>query len=477
MEESSHVHKKIADGIRETVVNPFSRWSDAHSGRVQSSHDELQSRLKAYDKQAVMVTKLRTHYFNKCRLVEDIEEENKLAFQDPSSSTSETSPKAKIPQIKEPQTNDDSDEDEPIELADETYQPEEIKKMLEHMLTNIKLGEKQVPILGTYYNVSTGADIVEYLQRNIGATSVSHAERIGQDLVNHGFLRLVGMVGKEFANSSKLFYQWRPKVFQMTGVPEKKQPLNRSFSLGSNSDFAESPLVGSVTDYLQSLNLLNNQHPNEAPGDRLRREAAEADERYKAAVRQLDFLRCQLEEAIIVHFKFMERCELDRLRAIKAVVLDFAGAISNSIPSMQSNVDKMMLFQETVQPVGDLRYFLENYRTGGYAPKVQIYENYYNLVDEQTFGIDVEARARADKKRVPVIITNILTYLDHCYPELEGDQARQGVWTVDVPLAATHNLRNAINNGKPPDFAILQKYEIPIVASVLKLYLLELPGM
>lgn len=62
------------------------------------------------------------------------------------------------------------------------------------------------------------------------------------------------------------------------------------------------------------------------------------------------------------------------------------------------------------------------------------------------------------------------------YPDLEGDEARRGIWLVDVPLAATHHLRNAINNGKAPPKDVLANYEIPIVASVLKLYLLELPG-
>lgn len=61
------------------------------------------------------------------------------------------------------------------------------------------------------------------------------------------------------------------------------------------------------------------------------------------------------------------------------------------------------------------------------------------------------------------------------YPDLEGDEARRGIWLVDVPLAATHHLRNTINNGKAIPKDILANYEIPIVASVLKLYLLELP--
>jgi hypothetical protein len=473
MEEAAKNHRKIAQSIRDLVVAPFSRWCDAHESRIQNSQDDLQARIKIHDKQAELVKKLRSHYFNKCRLVEDIEEENKLAFQGPESS----SPQQKIPEIKIQDTKEE-EEDEPLEIGDEVYQPEQVKKILAHILTSIRLGETKVPILGTYQNTTAGADIVEYFQKFMGATTISHAERIGQDLITHGFLRLIGNVGNIFANSSKMHYQWKPKAFQWSGVTERKQPLNRSFSIQSNSEFSlDSPVVGTVGEYLAGWNPLNNQYPNETPGDRLRREAAEADARYKAGVRKLDHLRCQLEEAIIEHLKYLERCELDRLKAIKTIILDFSGTISNVIPSLQSTVDKMMLYQETVQPLGDLRYLLENYRTGGFAPRVTVYENYYNTSDEQTFGVDLEMRARADRKRVPAFITTILTFLDNRYPDLEGDEARRSIWLVEVPLHQTHRLRDLINTGKTFTHQLLEPFEIPIIASVLKLYLLELPGM
>lgn len=474
MEEAAKNHRKIAQNIRDLVVNPFSRWCEAHEARIQDSQDELQSRIKTHDRQAENVKKLRSNYFNKCRLLEDLEEENKLAFQDP-----ETSPKQNIPEIKVQSHKEDEldDDDEPIEIGDEVYQPEQVKKILAHMLNNIKTGETKVPILGTYLNTSAGSDIVEYIQKHMNTSSVSYAERIGQDLVSNGFLRLVGNVGNTFANSSKLFYQWRPKAFQLSGVPEKKAPLSRTFSLPAGaSDVADSPVVGTVSEYLEKWNVLNTAHPNETPSERMRREARESDDKYKAGVRKLDELRMELEEAIFAHLKFLERCELDRLKAIKTVILDFSGTISNVIPSLQSTVDNMMLFQETVQPLGDLRYLLENYRTGSFVPRVVTYENYYNQVDDQIFGVDLEARARADKKRVPIIITTILTYLDHHYPDLEGDEARRGVWLVDVPLAQTHNLRHKVNNVKGFSAEIFSEYDIPTVASLLKLYLLELPG-
>ncbi|KAL8731742.1 MAG: hypothetical protein Q9166_003189 [cf. Caloplaca sp. 2 TL-2023] len=473
MQEASKNHNKIASNISELVVVPFSRWCDAHEARVQNSQDDLQARIKAYDKQSDTVQKLRSQYFNKCRQVEDLEEENKLAFQSPEKSESFSPKVLPTPTIKLPE-KEDPEEEEPLEIGDETYTPDQVKKILTHMLTNINLRETKVPILGVYQNVSVGSDIVEYTQKHMGATSVGYAERIGQDLVEHGFLRLIGSVGRTFANSSKMNYQWRPKVFQMTGVPDKRKALDRVSSMSSTTESIESP-IGAMGEMLSGWNPLSNAHPNETPAERLRRESTEADERYKASVRKLDLLRCSLEEAIIDHLKFMERCELDRLKAIKAVILDFSGAMSNVIPSLQSTIDNMMLYQETVQPQGDLRYLLENYRTGAFVPRVQVYDNYYNTVDEQTFGVDLEARARADRKRVPIIVTTILTFLDNHYPDLEGDEARRGIWLVDVPLAATHHLRNAINTGKAIPREVLERYEIPIVASALKLYLLELP--
>lgn len=435
MGEASRSHRKVASSIRELVVNPFARWCDAHAARIQTAQDDLQARIKAHDKQAEIARKLRSQYFNKCRQVEDLEEENKLAFQDPQP---EVSPRRRdVPELRVTGNEDVEDED-PVELGDEMYQPEEAKKILKHMLENIKLGEAKVPILGTYQNVSTGADIVEYIQKHMNATTVSYAERIGQDLVTNGFLRLIGNVGNLFANSSRMKYQWRPKAFQMSGVPEKKKPLERASTQLSGSDIIDSPVIGAVGDYLSGWNPLNNPHPNETPSERLHREAKEADERYKAAVRKLDLLRCTLEEAMMDNLKYLERCELDRLKAIKTVILDFSGAISNVIPTLQSTVDKMMLYQETVQPSADIRYLLENYRTGAFVPRAHVYENYYNSADgvkfppsrinrfeltawttDQTFGVDLEARARADRKRVPIVVTTLLTYLDnrkHCFP-------------------------------------------------------------
>ena len=478
MVEAGKNHTKIAQNIRELVVSPFGRWCDAHALRIQNSQDDLQNKVKAHDKQKDLVAKLRSQYFNKCRLVEDLEEENKLAFQDPEKheqSPAATSSRQSSPPPKLVLPEDDVDS-LPVEIGDQTYSPEKIKEVLATLLNQIPMGESKVPILGTYQNTSVGTDIVDFIQKEMKAPSVGFAEKIGQDFVDRGYLRLVGSVGNTFANSSKMKYQWRTRAWRTAGLPEKKKALPRT-STASSLDGNDSPAIGNITETLQLWNPLNNPHPNETPSQRLRREQKETDERYKSGVKRLDILRCSLEESMMDHFKFLERCELDRLKAIRSVILDFSGAISNSIPSFQSQVDNMMLYQETIQPLGDLRYMLENYRTGMFVPRVTPYENYYGHVNEQIFGVDLEARARADRKRVPTIVTTILTFLDTHYPDLEGDEARRNIWLVDVPLAHTHHVRNAINSAPSNSREVLEKYEMPVVASVLKLYLLELPGL
>ena|ERR1700736_203677 len=91
------------------------------------------------------------------------------------------------------------------------------------------------------------------------------------------------------------------------------------------------------------------------------------------------------------HLSYMEKCELDRLKAVKSgifcdaslitVLLDLSAALSNIIPSIQASVDNMLLYQETIQPEKDLRFIIESYRTGGFVPKVLVYENYYNSAE------------------------------------------------------------------------------------------------
>lgn len=274
------------------------------------SNEDLETRIKNYEKQSETVKKLRGTYFNKCLLLEDYEEENKYAFQTPEKST-DSPAKGDAPQIKLP---DSAEEEDSFEIGDMFYPPSQLKQILEKALEEIPMKEVKVTLLGTYPNCTPGDVLVQYIQKNIGATTVSAAERIGQDLVGHGFLRLVGNMGSTFANSSKMNYQWRPKAFDMAG----KTLQRKSTILQQDEDplSPETPGGSAITDLFSKY--IAAPRPGESQAQRMKREAAEADERYRNGVTKLDLIRCNLEERMMDHLKFMERCETDRLRAIKA---------------------------------------------------------------------------------------------------------------------------------------------------------------
>lgn len=59
----------------------------------------------------------------------------------------------------------------------------------------------------------------------------------------------------------------------------------------------------------------------------------------------------------------------------------------------------------------------------------------------------------------------------------DSNVERRKAWIYDVPLATTHQLRSSINSvpsDMPIDPAIFDKYDPPVIASLVKLWLLEL---
>src|SRR5271170_6528104 len=123
------------------VIRPFNKWSADHLTRVNHSHDELQSQVKLYDRQVAESKKLRQTYYNKYRLLEDLEEETNIAF--PASATTEEKGKAKEVVEKEPSspvvrksTMEEGDE-WPLEIGDAFYSKEQLSDLITTMMKEI----------------------------------------------------------------------------------------------------------------------------------------------------------------------------------------------------------------------------------------------------------------------------------------------------------------------------------------------------
>lgn len=497
-EEGNH-HINVADNIRKMVIQPFRKWTDEHKQRVDYSYGFLKSKVDTYNKDGTEAQKIQSKYFNKCRVFdiarrEDEIEKMKLEANAEAQGTTHEHP----PTTAEPVSNEahiesththtksvdtgttlneevatqDSDDDdyEDVFLGEIHYGKVDLKHFLSRMLGEISQKNVKISILGTYDHVSTGADIVDWLTKNSTSGSIAMAEKIGQDLIASGFLRLVGQVGNKFLNSSVQKYQWKRLAFIRAGlghtIHEKKGAEIFSSMAG---EYLPDSISSSITNYL------NNPNPNETPLEKLEREVRELDKKCHEAVNKYDDSRMILEEMIFRHYEFMQRCESDRLKAIKVVVLDFTAAVSNKVASLKASIDKYLLYQESIVPERDLRYLIELYKTGPFAPKVPCYDNYYAPSKGWTYGGDLEVRARGDGKRIPLIVSTILRYLDNQYPSMQDDEKRLGIWTVKVPLEETHKLRRVLNTGEPIQKGVLDDFKPPIVVNALKLYLLELP--
>lgn len=472
-------HVEVAEGIQELVLDPFLKWCKEHELRVGYSEITIAEKFKQYKSNKATLEKLQTKYFNKCRMLEEFrtrysDEELALIPQDESSFDNSAD-------------NDNPSETE-TELTENTYtfsgavyDVKNARKLLGDIISNIELRSHKVPILGTYQNVSSGSEITQWLLDNMPEYkgNIARAEAFGQDLIENNFIRLIGSMNasKNFINSSQFLYQWKPSAFEFT----KLVGLDQTRTAASDSAAASTARTAQFTTYFedvkQAIGVSSVDFNDKSQYPKLLKQVEGLDTSYFEMTKQLDKIRCEFEEVVMDHFAFMEKCELDRLRAIKKVTFDFLSIFSNKWAALKNASDELFVVEETIHPLSDLKLLIENYATGKFEPRVTLYDNYYNSNIKQTFGVDLNVKARLDRKAVPSIIQATLSCLDNMYPELSDDSERVNLWTEPVHLSNIHELRYQLNELTDVSQMqeILAKSEPKVVTNVLKLYFMELP--
>lgn len=471
-------HLQIASNIKVLVLDPFSKWCKEHKQRVEFSESMIFEKHKAFKASRNSLDKVQKKYFNKCRMLEEFkshytEEELNEELRDISFS--------------DKLENVDSDDDDTIyNFGNASYDHKTLKSLLVDMLTHIELTSHKVPILGTYDNVSSGSSITQWLLDYMPEfnKNIVKAETFGQDLINNGFVRLIGSMGnKNFINSSQFYYQWKPIVFEITNLEVNidENDLSRKPSLNvaskSSTTLGASQFQDYFDDMKQAIGVNSVDYTDKSQLSKLFTEVNFLDKQYFNHTIELDKSRCEFEELIMDHLTFMQKCELDRLKAIKKVTFDFLSSFSNKITSMKQFCDELLVLEETINPINDLKFLIENYSTGKFKPSVILYDNYYDSNINQTFGVDLNVKSRLDKKVVPIIVQCILSHLDKVYPDIVNDEERVNLWTQPVHLSNIHNIRFQLNDLNDPSKieGILSKTHPIILTNVLKLYFMELP--
>lgn len=473
-------HLEIAANIKEMVLEPFVRWCKEHEQRVGYLELVIMDKFKHYSSLKANLEKSQKKYFNKCRMVEEFKSHYTDEELAETLESSHSFPRSAS------QNDEDEDEDasKTYTFGGAEYSTKDARRLLIDIISHVELTSHKVPILGTYHNVSTGSAITQWLLDNMPEMRghMAKAEAFGQDLISNGFIRLIGSMSanKSFINSSQFLYQWKPAVFDFTKLSEfdlSKTQKNAAYDPLAALASRTNQFSNYFEDVKQAIGVPTVDYNDLAQYPKLVEEVKNLDNQYFQSTKELDKIRCEFEETVMDHLTFMQKCELDRMKAVKKAMFDFMATFSNKVSALKLVCDELFLVEETINPAGDLKFLIENYATGKFQPHVTLYDNYYNSNINQTFGVDLNVKARLDKKAVPMLIQASLSHLDSIYPELADDEERVDLWTKPVHLSKVHELRFRLNELKDLGeiHELLNSSDPMTVTNVLKLYFMELP--
>jgi hypothetical protein len=370
----------------------------------------------------------------------------------------------------------------PILLGDIMMAPEALSVLLIRAKEELPLRSVRLPIIGEYTECFSGEEFTTWLKDNIKDIQgdLDKAESAAIDICEtHNLLRRIGELGNRFESTPEAFYQFRPKAFNVEGREQA----------GSGDD-----VVAVANNLLKRTNTLASfisknlgTGTGGTPYQKARTSALAAENEYRTAVRQLDRQRLGLEERIDATLKELQKMETDRLRGVKTVLLQYQGVLANLPSSLQPTLDRSSVLLSSFQPESDVMALIERYRTGPFRPVAHVFESMSHDYSDVVFGIDLRKWAgeggwnavRAggkEKGDIPESIKELLDVIAGGYGKLPSDDERRKTWIYEVPLPAVHHCREAIISHpvEQPLAETLAKYDLPVLASTVKLWALEL---
>ncbi|KAK9465208.1 hypothetical protein V1512DRAFT_254756 [Lipomyces arxii] len=480
--DKAKAHAQICESVKEQAIRPLKKFLNGHEEEVTRLHQYALGNLKNFEKlkietdnaEKVWITKSNAlaRYLKQSSVEanQEISAEKQQQGSDEKTRNSAASPSGSKNSLPRFDVDYDTDADIMYSIGGAEYNRQQVGVLLGDMIRSIPRGDQKQSIIGTYRDCSSGDSITHWILNKTNARTVAAAEEFGQDLVDSGFLRFVLGLGNEFLNSSKKFYQWQKEAFVLAGL---RPTLVSRESIG-----------GIQETLLNFVNGNGEQRPEESTKKRLERELKEAEVRYRVLIRNLDIVRCTLEEILMNQFRLVKGHEIQRIEVIKYHLNLLAGILDNSVVRMRHFTDVVVKLQESISPEYDLRSMNEEYQTGFFAPQVKYYKTSYKRNNlEQFYGVPLSIRLNDEERPIPYIVVAILKHLDQRYVGLKDDTERENVWINYVSLTDIHKLRQELNEVSwsvrgPESGAIkdlLESYSPLVIANALKLYFLELP--
>ncbi|KAJ7634132.1 hypothetical protein DFH06DRAFT_679234 [Mycena polygramma] len=376
----------------------------------------------------------------------------------------------------------------PMLLAGLSLPPVAVSQLLTRAAAELPLRPVRFPLLGEYPDCFSGEEFVAWLNNNVQGFggSLDRAEDAAKELTERdNLLRRIGEFGNQFEHSDEAFYQFRPQAFHLEETHKKAEAA--AAAVASPIKLQSDNLIKRTNTFVNLVSkALSNQNAEPAY-IKARNEAEEADHAFRVATRKLDRQRLSLEERIEETLKMLQRWEMERLRAVKTVLLQYHGTVSNLPKSLEPSNERSGTLIAAYLPESDLNALIERYRTGPFRPEAQVYESVSHIETDVVFGIDLRRWAEGGwdtvssgeprKNDVPPVLPAMLNALTEAYGRLPSDIEKRKSWIYEVPLPAVHHLREALNAvplDEPVPAEIFAPYDAPVIAGTIKLWLLEL---
>ncbi|KAJ7801733.1 hypothetical protein B0H13DRAFT_2259794 [Mycena leptocephala] len=375
----------------------------------------------------------------------------------------------------------------PMLLAGLSLPPVAVSQLLTRAAAELPLRPVRFPLLGEYPDCFTGEEFVAWLNDNVQGFggSLDRAEDAAKELTERdNLLRRIGEFGNQFEHSDEAFYQFRPKAFDLEGKNKNAQAAG---AVASPIKLQPDTLIKKTNTFYNLVSKALTTQNAEPAYVKARNEADEADHVFRVATRKLDRQRLGLEERIEETLKMLQRWEIERLRAVKTVLLQYHGTVSNLPKSIEPSIERSGTLIAAYLPESDLNALIERYRTGPFRPEAQVYESVSHIETDVVFGIDLRRWAEGGwdtvssgeprKIDLPPVVPALLNALTEAYGRLPNDIEKRKSWIYEVPLPSVHHLREALNAvplDEPVPTELFAPYDAPVIAGTIKLWLLEL---
>ncbi|KAJ2719152.1 Rho-GTPase-activating protein 8 [Coemansia sp. Benny D115] len=329
----------------------------------------------------------------------------------------------------------------------------EFHVMLQRMQKEVPQQDVRFGILGTFRGLISGDSLAGWWCTNY-PTIVRNEEdavSVGQSMMTQGYLRFMGR-GTQFHSRPNAYYQWKKPALE--------------FETDDDYDSEDEPL-GSLRMQLGRATMTY---------ERAQREADEASQIYRDSVTRAELVRTDLEEQLINYLETMEVWELNRLMNIKSTLNEYARKHKQPVQAELAIGDRLEVYEESLKPQQDIQWTIEHYGTGRFTPRPIIFRPFgLSPAEYQIFGVALEEQLLVSHKDIPLFPAKALSLIrKSCMAMSHEDRFK--VWTTRVLLRNIHEMRNSLNHGSKVTLRQLRLFDLPVVANVFVLYLLELPS-